>query len=858
MGSLISRGKLMSTHNRTISHKTKITRTALATAVATALGIMPIHQVTAAETNEKSATVDEVLVTVRKRQETLQEIPATVQALSEDFLDEVGAKNMEDYTRFIPGVTLISYTPGSSNIIFRGISTGLTDFIAVAGASVYLNESSITSVGAQPDVRMLDIAGVQALAGPQGTIYGGSAQAGIMRIQTNQPDLSGFEGSIEAGVRSGPESDASYNLSAVLNIPLSEQFGIRLAAETAEDGGFIDNVLGYTPDGHEWARLPAMSGTLNNSNVVENNWNGVEYSTFRVSARWEPNDNWAISLMYQDQTNEGHGANDYNPFVGDLQTVYFNQNYRKDEWDVTSLTIEGDLGWAQLVSATSFYQRYVDNSYDGTVYFKYYNQWCNDYFGTYTGADIWYARYCLGTTADADFTGDATDPFWNESFTQEIRLSHQGDEYDWLAGVFYEEGNDNWDNIWMRPTATSDGNTYQESISLLYWETLWGTEFPNAQTTWLSTDRTDWTQVAVFGEFTWHVTDKTDLTIGGRYFQRDNDKLYLVYGPDTQLRAEFLPGERAAGIASGSDSDFVPKINLSYKLSDSKMIYGLYSEGFRPGGTNRGRGELGRTTFPRVFKADNVANYELGAKTHWAENTLQINVSLFHMAWTDYQLEVVDPSNRSCLDDDGNQVTDYPVCDQPWQKVVGNAGDAHTTGLQVEVSWVPADGWEVGGNTQWLEAETDSAVLVADITPGMSLPNVPEWKTSGWLSHRWNVDFIPGAEMVFRGQFSYTGESLNQLAVLGLGDGNPLLTNDAFTIIDFSLGITSSDREWDVSLYVNNATDERAQYFNNTGLSEYPFSNSGANGGAPYEHYHRVYTNRPMEYGIRVKYNWGD
>jgi len=850
----------MGTHKKT----KLVTRTALATAVATVLGTIPIHQIAAAETDDKSATVDEVLVTVRKRQETVQDIPATVQALSEDFLEEVGAKNMEDYTRFIPGVTLISYTPGSSSIIFRGISTGVSDFIAVAGASVYLNDSSITSVASQPDVRMIDVQGVQALAGPQGTIYGGSAQAGIMRIQTNQPDLSGFEGSVGGDFRSGPDSDASYSVNAMLNIPMSEEFAIRIAAEKANDGGFIDNVLGHTPDGSSLfnSYVPAEAGTMNNSNVAEKNWNGVDYSTFRVSARWEPNDDWAVTFMHHRQTNEAHGENDYNPYVGDLQTVYFNENYRKDEWDLTSLTVEGDLGWAELVSTVSFFKRDINSTYDSTVYFRYYNQWCASayWFDTYpdpaniengTAYGIYLPAYCVGTSVDSDLTAKTDGPAWNENLAWETRLSHQGDKFDWLGGIFFEKGEDNWDSHWALPT-TSDGNAYGDSISAEYYGWAYGEDYSNAEGPWLSTDRTDWTQSAIFGEVTWHINDKTDLTVGGRYFKRDNDKNYIAYLPDVRMSDEFGPGGIAHGVASGTDSDFVPKVNLSYKLDDNKMIYGLYSKGFRPGGTNRGRGEEGRTVFPRVFGADYVENYELGAKTRWADNTVQLNMSIFYMDWSDYQLEVIDPSKDPCTPEE-------PVfCAQPWQKVVANVGDAHSTGAQVEVSWVPAEGWEVGGNAQWIEAMTDTEVPIANIPSGTRLPNIPSGKVSGWLSRSWEVDFIPGAEMVFRGQFSYTGESDNQMALLGMGEGNPLHENEDYLIADFSLGLTPGSKEWSVSLYLNNATDERAQYYHSTGYSEYPFSSSGAQGGAPYSHYHRVYTNRPMEYGVRFNYAWGD
>lgn len=838
--------------SRNNSYRNSFKFSAVAVAVASAMGIMPALAAEAEAENAKKTEMETIVVTVRKREESLQNIPATVQALSEAFIKDSGAQNMEDYTRFIPGVTLISYTPGSSNIIFRGVTTGVGDFVAQASSSVYLNESSITSTGKQPDVRMLDIAGVQAMAGPQGTLYGGSAQSGIMRIQTNQADVGGFEGNVEFGSRMGNMSDNSYDVKGVINIPLIDDvFAIRLAVEKATDGGFIDNVLGYTPNAHEGWPVPEMAGTLDNANVVEKNWNSVDYSTLRFSARWEPNEDWSLSFMYNKQTNETNGDNDYNPNVGDLETIYFHKNHRKDTWDLTSLTIEGDLGWAQLVSSTSFYDRSIKSEYDATVYFLGLNKYCVAYEPT--GYQYsWSTPNCLGTTIGADFVALAEFPNWSNNFSQELRLSNQGDDFDWLVGGFYESGSDNYDYVGQVATRTTDGNSYAESISNQYFESVRGMSFPDARSPWYSSDRTDWKQVAIFGELTWHINERTDLTVGGRYFKRDNDKLFQISQPGVLLNIEFQPGGDSEGLASGSDSDFVPKIALSYKISDSKMIYGLYTEGYRPGGTNRGRGDQARVQFPLLFEADKLDNYEIGAKTRWLDNTLQVNMSYFNMQWSDYQLEVVDPSNATC-----NGEND-PICGQPWQKVVVNAGKAHTSGVQTEVAWVPAEGWELGVNAQWLEAEIDEDFDPGNIKKGMLLPNVPELKGSAWLSHHWEVDFIKGGEMSFRAQFSYSDSSDNQFEP-NANAGNPVLQNDAYQLTDLSLGLISYENNWDIKLYINNLFDERAQFQHGTGLGEYALSsNNASNGHHAYAHTTRVYTNRPREFGVRVTYSWGD
>ena len=236
------------------------------------------------------ATIEEITVTARKRgAENIQDIPGSIQAIPEHMLNEMGVLSTEDYVRFMPSVTWRKESGGGDNqIIFRGINTGASDFIATASAAVYLDETSITMMGDQPDIRMMDVNRVEALAGPQGTLFGAAAQAGTLRIITNQPDASQFESSVDATWRAGPDSDPSYNLTGVLNIPLVEDvFAIRIAAQTAEDGGYIDNVLGHTPDawfgydspgnGTYLGPMRAEWGTLDNAAVVEENWNSVDH-----------------------------------------------------------------------------------------------------------------------------------------------------------------------------------------------------------------------------------------------------------------------------------------------------------------------------------------------------------------------------------------------------------------------------------------------------------------------------------------------------------------------------------------------------------------------------------------------------
>lgn len=846
-----------------------------------------------AQEKSGATALEEVIVTARKREENLQDIPSSIQAISGDSLKEMGAQNMEDYARFIPSVDVQSLNgAGDNRIVFRGISTGATSFIAQSAASLYIDEASVTTTGSQPGVRMFDINRVEALAGPQGTLYGASAQAGTLRIYTNQPDPARFEASIDTTVKKGSDSDVSHDVIGVLNLPIvKDKFAVRIAINTAEDGGFIDNVLGNTPDSHFYGYSNTGVGRIDNSRIAEDNYNSTDYLTARVSALWHVNDQWTATLSYMNSESEQIGGNDYNPFVGDLETIKWTKPYNKDEWDLTALTIQGDLGWAQFVSSTSFFDRTYTYVQDATAYNRYLLTWgCVSppnyayyYNFTTSGGDrVAYAQYCQGATAEDDLTTTTSGPEEQDKFAQEIRLSAQGDTLDWMLGLYYEKGNDDWDNLWVRPGP--DTVPFQDSLAMQYWRERYTTAdinssdpaeawraaqyaanpalLDNATSGSYYTDRTYWEQQAIFGEVTWHISDKLDLTLGGRYFERDNEKLYRQYdlgagaaddgATPGYLRYDFGPDQFQGQVKKGHDSEFVPKIALSYALTDNKMVYGVYTQGFKAGGENRGRAEPGRSTFPVHYEPDELTNTEIGFKSRWADNTVELNVALFNMDWNDFQIEVPDPSGlRDC--DANDPSDDYTIyCDQPWQKVVANVGSAHSTGLEVQTAWVPAAGWDLGANAQWIEAEVDEDLPDANIKKGTALPNTPEFKAGAWASYAWPAAFIEG-EIKLRAQYSYQGSSKNEISDLPETSLTPTLNQASYGIADLRLSFLPGNAEWELEFFIDNLTDERAEIFQKTDKLTW-----GASHSTQYEHWHQLYTNRPRELGMRFAYRWGD
>lgn len=870
----------------------KYALTPIAGAVAAAL--CPAQQALA---QSDDFTLDEIIVTATKRALDVQDIPASVQAITQENLAAMGAKNMEDYSRFVPAVNVVSYGSGSTTVVFRGAITG-AGYIAQSTSSVYLDEISLTTTGLQPAIRMVDIERVEALAGPQGTLYGSDAQAGTMRIITNKPDLSGFEAIFDGEVRAGDKSDPSYRGSLVFNIPLIEdKLAVRVVGYSDYDGGFIDNVFGHTPDTSATGlTYPSEWGTLDNSGVVEKRWNDAEIYGGRLSLLWAMNDEWSVNFSALTQRTTGGADNDYDPFVGDLQVVRFHDEFRYDDYQMYSLVLDGDVGFGQLVASVNYYERDTVEMHDITVYAHYWaGLYCLDsvyktyfdaarpgyyYFPYYfanpdTGYIIWWPAYCMGPTVDSDYFQNYYEPFHADKFTTEIRLSSQGDTLNWIVGFYYEESNDSWTAPFADPTTGGDGtgNIYQNSLSLQWMEWYYtnnvyadGTyyTYPQATSWWVSDSSTDWDQTAIFGEVTWHISDAVDLTLGGRYYERNNNNLYRVDHPGD---ASFVtgepdtadPGSRAFRQANmnmaephkSTERDFHPKVALTYNLDDDRMVYGLYTQGTRPGGVNRSRGE---PFFATSYTADLMDNYEIGYRSTFGDGRGRFNLTAYHMEWTNYQLEIVDPSNASCPVGVGS----IPgVCGQPWQNIVTNAGEAHIDGIQLELDYAVNDSWVVGLNATALEAETDTTADLNgdgsdDLIGGLRLPLTPEFKASAWADFSTPADMFGGEEFFARIQVSHTGDSMNSLEPAGLDTANPRLVNAAYTITDLRAGVRGED--WELALFVNNVTDERAGY--TFGTLQMEWAAASVQDGR--DHWQKKYTNRPIEFGVRFMKRWGD
>jgi outer membrane receptor protein involved in Fe transport len=879
------------------AQKLKIGLTPIAGAIAAALA--PSHQVLA---QDAEFALEEIIVTATKRNLSVQDIPASVQAIGQEALANMGAATAEDFARFMPGINIVSYGSTGSTIVFRGAITG-SGYIAASTSSVYLDELALTSTGSQPTLRMVDIARVEALAGPQGTLYGSDAQAGTLRIITNKPKMNEFEAVFDGELEGGGDSDASYRGSLVFNVPIIEdKMALRIAAYSDTEGGYIDNVMGYTADKNALTgvKYTQKHGTLSNAHAVESNWNDSATNGYRAKLRFDMNDSWSATLtgMMQHVSTTG-GGNSYNPYVGDLKTVKFVDGWYKQNFKAYDLLIEGDLGFADLVSSTNYYKYRDRGVSDITDYAHYWSHnYCSDsaydaatysagmpyyYTNASTGYLALYPRYCQGAEIDSDFYSTSQGTYGVKKVSQEIRLQSQGDRVDWIVGMYIEDTVDEWTAPFAVPTdGINDASTFQSSFSAKYYAFVQGDNFPKqATSSWYSDQRTLWDQKALFGEVAWRMTDKATLTLGLRSYDRGNSSAYYVDHPGAiHSQADYIKGfpadsDKAYRLANnglpparaGQDKVTIPKISLKYDLNEDTMAYALFTRGKRPGGVNRSRGN---PYFPNAYSPDIMDNTEAGIRSTFGEGRGRFNLTAYYMKWDQYQLEQVDPSNTPC-DANGavakitglaadSSVKTAGVCGQPWQNLVANTGQAHISGVNIDVEYALTQNLTFGINYERMEALTDSNHDLNgtpdsfEVKANMRLPLVPENKGSLWATWSKESSVLGSTYKYVRFQASTQGGIINKLEQDSLNsDANPQHSVPGYAIMDIRTGLQGED--WEIAAYINNLTDERANYTWGTGDFGWAQASSKTGGRA---HTVDAYTNRPREFGIRYMKRWGE
>tara|TARA_R110002110_G_scaffold205066_7_gene417136 strand:+ start:275407 stop:277632 length:2226 start_codon:yes stop_codon:yes gene_type:complete len=699
--------------------------------------------------------LEEVVVTATKRSQSMQDVPISISALSQDDLDSLNITNFQDYVMQMPSVSFTQRRPGQASLFMRGISDGGNGNQSLQGPSVavYLDEQPVTAIGFNLDVHVYDIERIEVLMGPQGTLYGAASQAGNLRIITKKPDLEAFETGFDLTAETISGGDNGYMAEGFVNIPLGDRAALRMSAWWDDDGGYIDSVA-------DTITFPLSGITRSNEQFIEDNFNTSEKKGLRAALRVDLSDSWTAtaSAMYQEL--EAEGVWDHNPEeLDDFEVSRFFEDRQDDEWSQFALTVEGDLGFADLTYAGSYLDREFDSyndyshySIDGAVE-PYYTCYVS-YFGPCVDPSIQYSNL--------------TEMKYQ---THELRLASQGEKIDWIIGTFYSEQETSFDSRWSVPTI-NPGAAVEDD---LYFQT--------------DQVRED-SEIAVFGELTYRFTDSLSGTVGYRYFDGETTLegfVGTVFWPNCCFAfSSTRPPDNVNSKATYDDG--TAKVSLFYDVSDDVMVYGTYAEGYRSGGANRSPG-VGETYDP-----DFLDSYELGFKSTLLDGRWRLNGAFYYMEWDDIQLGFFNP-------------------DISLLGLVDNVGTAESSGFEVDTTFLATESLELSIAYAYNSAELTEDYFAAEPGPGVppdaedgqDLPFTPDNKYTVTARYSFDMFNMPSAVQV---NYAYTDEMYNDI----------FLSNrekmDDYGLLSASLQVEGEG--WYATLFAENLTDEVAELYINS------------------------------------------
>lgn len=751
----------------------------LASAISVALYAASAQTYAAQPTAQQSKddlTLEEIVVTATLRKTSVQDVPQSITVIGTEQIEKSGFKEMGDYLKALPSVTLAQLEPGRNNIVFRGVSTDSEDFYGDAQAGVYLDDQPITTNATQVSPYLVDIDRVEALPGPQGTLFGSSAETGVLRIITNKPDFKGLSGQYSLSGSSTRGGAGSYEADGHLNIPLiDDKLSTRLVGFYADNGGWIDNVLG-----------PDLAGSLTNASAAKDNFNEEKLSGGRLATLWKVSDRADVLFNVTAQNDQTHGDWLSDPALGDAKITRFIEQQRHDNWWQSALTVTADLGFAELKSASAYFARHMTYLTDNMTY----EQYKAKHIGTS------YAFYDTRLTSDGSFTTSSTfNDQWQYRFSQELRLTSKGtSRLQWIGGLFFERVHDNWvygtsneqfmnTNSWI---ASNDRACGAGVICLAPTTVEYIQNFDRVVK-----------QTAVFGEVSYKLAEPWTVTTGGRWFKynRTIDQNYEV----PQGIPVNSPGDNER---NGSDSATLFKLGIQYKYNKDGMLYALYSQGYRLGGTNSQRA-ANTGLIPLRYGPDKLANIEAGLKSQWLDRRLTLNVSAFLMKWKDIQLE-------------SNHAGNAPW----WVRGTINGGTAETKGIEIVAAARATRHLSFDMSMTVASPKLTEDVHYPDgsvIPAGTTMVGAPKFKASAGIDYTFNWKPF-GGDLWSRFEYSHQGyeyQSLFRAAENGSrGRVQP------WDFGKFLLGLTLPSKT-EFSLKVDNVWNSRGASWISTGEESY-------------------------------------
>ena len=730
------------------------------------------------------AAIEEIVVTATKRALAIQEVPFSINAQTQEDIRRIGATNFEDLARNVAGLAVQNLGPGQSQVGIRGVSAGqiVRDQPGVKEqVGVYMDESVVSLSLFTPDFDLYDLNRLETLRGPQGTLFGSGSIGGTVRYITNQPNADAFEAELELDFNSILQGSNGGHIKAMVNAPLDNGGALRAVLYSTEYGGYID---AYGENG------------AYNADVNTGSRDGA-----RIAITFSPSDNLTITprLIYQEIDADGYNRQEvFNLFANPYTTTRTPRTFKNREQHL--MREEGYSDTTRLIDVV------MEAGFDG---------YDLTFVGSSMERDIVVSRDATALTssvwidigypdAQALIPSNLIDTTDLEQDTAELRFSSNTDgQLQWLFGVFYSDTQR--DYAQRLPTPNSAAGT--DALLGAGTSAAVANGFPNLDSPFNSDLPYDIEQTAVFGEVTYDVNDKLQMTFGGRYYNTDEVRVITTGGL-------FANGD-AGQVNETSSSGFTPRVLAKYNLNENTTLNAQISQGFRLGGVNDplntpvcSAQDLAIFGGYQDYGDETLWNYEVGMKSTLG-NGATLNAAAFYADMEDLQVTL-----------------DAGSCSS---RITFNVPEAKSSGVEIEYRSQPTDNLELSIAASVINAKFKSTVMDATgsvlggLENGNRLASVPEVQLAATTTYLFPLDRGDG---FVSATVHYIGDRITQPGDQRPGEGNFAsglafggasgadvtsldLVLASYTILNFRAGVTI-DNGWEAAIYMNNATDENA------------------------------------------------
>jgi iron complex outermembrane recepter protein len=793
------------------------TRSALSLAVAATLsGAATLHGAPAVAASD---LLGEVVVTARKREENLQDVPQSVDVFTSKDLQNLSITQFEDYATRSPSISFISVGPGTQSFFMRGVSDGSNYNVQNNSTTgFFLDDLAMSYYGTIPDLHMYDIERIEVLNGPQGTLFGAGSMSGAVRVITNKPNPNAFSAGVDADGGHIDGGSNNYSYEGFVNIPLVDgRTAVRLSAYKVRQGGFINNLL----QTRQW-----VNGTVStNAQWAGNNYNVQDVEGGRIALSQRLPADWELTLTGSYQQQKHTGAWDQDPSKwGDRNVARFAPEFGTNHMRALDLHLEGDVGIANLVYAAGYWALPTRAVVEYSEYAQYVNlppkPLGSGVTATYVQSFACQTDPIYGT----GFSGCNPPNMWtdyrinSERWSHELRLeSKPGGRVHWIAGAYWEKTRQLYSDFWRYPGIQSGApGGPPAGLAAQYYLNYYGNPTTALPEEWYSYKaRGDRLQVAEFGDITFDLNDRWSVEAGVEHYHSD-------FGTSSDWAGYFYNAKVPTPLQTATSQKTNARVGVNYKAAEHVLLYASFAQGFRDGGFN---GALVQKCYdagvPHEYTPDTLNSFELGWKSEHRDGHLRWNGAVYYMPWKDYQTSIYD------LD----------ICTSTFN---ANIGDARVYGAESNVEFVPVEGLTLSASGSYNDSRITSNKFLSTtyvVVPGERLPYVPYLSFSASARYEWAVGESIRTYLQF--DVAHKGDMWNDLrATNPHGFGRVL--QPSYDLGNLRFGLSPSDARWQVEAYVSNLWNTRATIFVNTGNYD-----------------QRRTTNEPRVLGLRLKYRVG-